>query len=628
VKQQNASQTDQKLLFQEIRNYLAGRHLGATRDRPLLEEVMKCLFSLKQQQLKRAKLPKRETDGELLARYQKGLTGITLDFAESKKINVDIVGLRYLDQKLSQIDLLTFDRDPIGDLYETFIGSAIRGSEGQFFTPQNAGKWIVDAISPASGEMVIDPACGAGGFLVWAMQASKGGAKLYGIEKDSYLASLARVRTAILGVPSIVHSANSLTFETRSKRLRSSDFIESFDVVITNPPFGKNISSVSRSEQKEFALGHKWKRHRDAFTVTSDLSTTVPPQVLFIERIISLLRQGGRAGIVVPESLVSSRSYGHVVQYIRDHAAIRAVVGMPESLFKHSGKGGTHTKTCLLLFEKGKKQTSVFMAEAKWCGHDSRGRTIPNDDLPTIAKDYRNKNSSAALKMGYMVSPAQLVTNILAPRYHEPTAAIATSHLTKTHQLVTVQQLLDDGVLKISSGNEVGKLAYGTGDIPFVRTSDISGWEIKIDPKHCVSQDIYDQLRASQDVKQGDVLMVRDGTYLIGTCAFVTEYDERIIYQSHILKLRSLDHSILSPYLLLALISSEPVQKQIKAKTFTQDIIDSLGSRFAEIVLPIPRQAKARKIVEDMVRKVIFDRVEARELSRRAKLLVVSSKIK
>src|SRR5689334_11301847 len=94
-----ASQRDQKQLFQEIRNYLAGRHLGATRDRPLLEEVMKCLFSLKQQQIKRTKQTKGETDAELLVRYQEGLSGIKLDFAESKKINVDGEALRYLDQR-------------------------------------------------------------------------------------------------------------------------------------------------------------------------------------------------------------------------------------------------------------------------------------------------------------------------------------------------------------------------------------------------------------------------------------------------------------------------------------------------------------------------------------------------
>jgi type I restriction enzyme M protein len=117
--------------------------------------------------------------------------------------------------------------------------------------------------------------------------------------------------------------------------------------------------------------------------------------------------------------------------------------------------------------------------------------------------------------------------------------------------------------------------------------------------------------------------MVRDGTYLIGTCAIITKYDERIVYQSHIYKIRCLKPKQLSPHLLLAILSSEPVQRQVRAKTFTQDIIDSLGSRITEIILPIPRRASGRRRIEELVRKVIADRVEARELARRAKRFVV-----
>ena len=119
--------------------------------------------------------------------------------------------------------------------------------------------------------------------------------------------------------------------------------------------------------------------------------------------------------------------------------------------------------------------------------------------------------------------------------------------------------------------------------------------------------------------------MVKDGTYLIGTCAFITEYDVKIIYQSHLYKLRINDQSKLSPYLLLAILSSEPVQKQIKAKRFTQDIIDSLGKRIHELILPIPRSKYLRDKVSNTVKNAINDRIEARELSRQACLEVVST---
>jgi type I restriction enzyme M protein len=156
-----------------------------------------------------------------------------------------------------------------------------------------------------------------------------------------------------------------------------------------------------------------------------------------------------------------------------------------------------------------------------------------------------------------------------------------------------------------------------------VRTSDISNWEIKRDPKHCVSDEDFGLLARKQDVRAGDILMVRDGTYLIGTCAFITEFDTRIVFQSHMYKLRVKQPHRLSPYLLLAVLSSEPVQQQIQAKRFTQDIIDSLGDRITELVLPLPKSKATRKRITDAVEKSILERVASRELARQACLDVV-----
>lgn len=188
---------------------------------------------------------------------------------------------------------------------------------------------------------------------------------------------------------------------------------------------------------------------------------------------------------------------------------------------------------------------------------------------------------------------------------------------------MTIEQLVGDGVLEIRSGDEIGKLAYGSGQIPFVRTSDISNWEIKLDPKHGVSEDVYESLADRQDVREGDILMVRDGTYLIGTCAFVTKYDQKIVYQSHILKLRVLRPDVISPYLLLAALSCTPVKRQIASKRFTQDIIDSIGTRVNELVLPIPADEAMRYAVVEKVKRAIHERMEARELARQACLDIV-----
>ena len=112
--------------------------------------------------------------------------------------------------------------------------------------------------------------------------------------------------------------------------------------------------------------------------------------------------------------------------------------------------------------------------------------------------------------------------------------------------------------------------------------------------------------------------MVRDGTYLIGTCAIITRYDLPMLYQSHIYKIRVEDKSRINPFLLLAALSSNFAQRQIKSFCISQDIIDSLGDKIHQVSLALPKSKEARKRITDLVEKVIHDRIEARELARKA----------
>ena len=146
-----------------------------------------------------------------------------------------------------------------------------------------------------------------------------------------------------------------------------------------------------------------------------------------------------------------------------------------------------------------------------------------------------------------------IADNVLCPRYYDPQVGAELQAIEKTHDLLVFGDLVKEGVLSVSTGDELGKLAYGTGDIPFIRTSDISNWEIKADPKHGIDRKTFSRLRAKQDVRPYDLLMVKDGTYLIGTCAIVTEHDRELIYQSHLYKIRVNENDKgLNPFLLLA----------------------------------------------------------------------------
>jgi type I restriction enzyme M protein len=626
---------DQKALVRSLRNYLAGQAVGITRDETLLDELLKCAFCLRHAgSLAGRRRSLEETYATAFEEIKTTYSGV---FDKGERITLAGEHLERVHDTLSSLDFDRAERDIVADIYESFVGARYRGQEGQFFTPANAVRVLVELTDPSSDDVVIDPACGAGAFLLQAgLHASnKNGEQpeLYGVDKDGYLARLAQMHLALQFKQLFpVECADSLTWSGGGLRKRWADGPEErFSLVLTNPPFGSKIVALAEGMRSEYALAHKWLLNRKTrrYEKTAMLATNAPPQVLFLERCLGLLEEGGRLGIVLPESVLSNVRHRHVVQYLLDHAMPEAVLGMPEALFKTSGKGGTHTKVCLLVVRKGRASNArpVFMAEARWCGHDSRGRSIDKDELPEIMeryKEFADGRLTEQDRLGFSVEHDQLERLVLAPKYHDPEPRKLTGRLGASHHLLAVDELLSSGQLEITTGHEVGKLAYGTGDVPFVRTTDLSNWEIKVDPKHCLSEEIYEAYADKQDVREGDLLVVRDGTYLIGTAAYITEHDTRIVYQSHLYKLRLRADELLNPFLLLAILSGAPVRAQIRSLAFTQDIIDSLGDRIREVLLPVPRSARVRKEVTSTVRRVITDRVEARELARRSVLLVAS----
>ena len=193
--------------------------------------------------------------------------------------------------------------------------------------------------------------------------------------------------------------------------------------------------------------------------------------------------------------------------------------------------------------------------------------------------------------LSYRINSKEIKNSIFIPKYYDPILKNEITQLAGTHDLFQLGDLIDDGVIIAQTGHEIGKMAYGTGNIPFVRTSDISNWEIKTIPKQGVSEEIYQQYADKEDVHPGDILLVRDGTYLIGTNCMITKMDTPMLFQSHVLKFRVVDETIINPYLLFLCLNCSLVQRQIKNMQFTADIIDTLGNRFREVIIPIPKDS-------------------------------------
>lgn len=664
-----------KAVFRDLRNHLAGSTTGITRDEALAQEIINLLFCkiLDEQETApedtvtfRAGVDEaaKEVKKRLLGLFEKVKTAVYDDvFSKTDTITLDPESVRYVVGELQNYCVMEANRDAIGDAFEVFIGPALRGTEGQFFTPRNVVKMVVEILDPKPGEMLIDPACGSGGFLitalahVWEQIGAEAKLKKWteeqrfrrnfevatqcfrGIDKDSFLAKVCKAYMALIGDGrGGVFCENSLLPPSEWHPVaKSKAELGTFDVLLTNPPFGAKIPIKGEAVLSQYELGYKWGR--DKATKEPVRSTTLEdkrsPQILFLERCLQFLKPGGRMGIVLPESILGNPSYEYIVAFLQGHTTIRGIVTMPESLFKTSGKGGTHTKVAVLFLEKngGTKGHGIFMSDVKWCGHDSRGnptlRKDPAtgkmallDEVPNVPERYRSvkRGNGKQDRLGFSLAANQVTNRIFVPKYYDPEIDADLDALRKTHEMVRLGDLLKSRVLLLDTGVEIGKMAYGTGTIPFIRTSDISNWEIKADFKHGVSEEIYAESRSKVDVKSGDILLVRDGTYLIGTSAIVTEADLPMLFQSHIYRIRVLNPAAISPWLLFACLNTPIVKRQIRAKQFTQDIIDTLGKRLTEILIPVPKDQGVTNKISREVEGIIEGRAKLRN---RAKAITI-----
>lgn len=576
-------------------------------------------------------------------------------FEDNEKILIDPNSIAYVVGELERYSLSKTDKDIVGDAFEVFAESKFVGEKGEFFTPREVVKMCVNIIDPKPREKIFDPACGSGGFLIYALEhvwramdsdprykgtkleiEKKSVAEKYfaGIDKEIDLVKIAKAYMAIVGDGrgSIIQENTLHTYSYWNDRAKllftnNGESTKKVDVILTNPPFGAKIKVIDEDTLKEFDLGHKWKWDKETqkWEKTKVVQKT-EPQLLFIERCLDFLKEGGRMAIVLPDGVFGNPTDGWVRQWIKERAEILGIVDCPPDTFMPH----THTKTSVLILRKyenreHKENYPILCSIVKKCGHDARGNDILNakgkldEEFSEVSKVFAKTPSRIINKwdrLGFTLYEGRLKNDILIPRYYDPETITLLKNLeeTKKYEMKTIQELVDENVLEIKgAGMTVSPLDYDTGDVPFIRTSEISNWEINSDATHKVAEDIYIQHKERQDLKENDILFVKDGTFLIGDVAMLTKYDLKILVQSHFLILRVKNRDKLDPYLLFYLISSNKlVKRQIDEKTFVQATLSTIGDRLHEVVLPIPKDTAIRKNLIDGAKEIIETRAELR----------------
>ena len=418
-----------KATFKAIRNHLAANTVGVTRDEVLAQQLINLIF---------CKIyDERFTEPNDMVSFRSGVNEEKkevkkriLDIFERVKrkykevldkndvINLDDKSIAYVVGELQNYCLIEVERDVIADAFETFIGRALKGGQGQFFTPRNVIKMMVDILDPNDEDLIIDPACGSGGFLieslrhVWRKLDTEGEKyhwnknnlqeekmevalnKIRGIDKDYFLSKVAKAYMAIIGDgKSGIFCEDSLERpENWQDKTRVKIDMNKFSVLLTNPPFGSKIPVRGEEKLIQFDLAHKWKKNKKTNEwEKGKLKDKEAPQILFIDRCLQLLKDGGRMAIVLPDGIYGNETLGYIRNWILDKARIVAIIDMPLETFLPN----TGTKTSVMVLQKVSSNNlpedyPIFMAVAEFCGHNRRGKKIEEDDISNVAKEFKN----------------------------------------------------------------------------------------------------------------------------------------------------------------------------------------------------------------------------------------------
>lgn len=344
-------------------------------------------------------------------------------FQRSDEVSLTPPVLAYIVSQLQMYSLLESDVDVKGHAYEEIVGSNLRGDRGEFFTPRNICNMAVAMLDPGETDLILDPACGTGGFLISAMNhvikkigaaeldkwkgdhsradskiaariAKFAGSHIVGVDFNPELVKASKMNMVMNndGAGGLFQANSLASPATWEPALRDRKLLGSVDLIMTNPPFGSKIPIDDPSILEKYDLGHSWSYDvdRDTWTKGEATQKSQPPEILFIERCVRMLKPGtGRAAMVLPDGILGSPGLGYVRDWILAHTWILASVDLHPDTFQPN----VSVQTSVLVLQRktdeqialeraagSRNDYSVFMAVADHIGHDKRGnRTYVRD---------------------------------------------------------------------------------------------------------------------------------------------------------------------------------------------------------------------------------------------------------
>ena len=353
----------------------------------------------------------------------KSSSGFSDVFTGREEIDLAQEQVAYIVSEIEYLNILFTDVK--GEAFQAFINDYFRGDAGQFFTPDPIKLFMVDMISPQPNkDIILDPACGSGGFLVSTISyfrvmikkkegfvdknnnvlpdnqltdtqkrivASEvkalAGKNILGSDFDHNLTKIARMYMVMVddghtGIFTVNSLENLKGIKEKTGRIHK----ECCTVILTNPPFGSKGKINRKDILENFELGYKWRKiDGERYELIERSEKYLQggkkkgdgqiPDVLFIERCYEYLKPNGRMAIVLPDGDLSNQSLEYVRFWIKTHFQILAVISLPAHTFIPFGAGPKSSILFLKKAQKVPKEYPIFFGKLNKIGYDVRGMT-------------------------------------------------------------------------------------------------------------------------------------------------------------------------------------------------------------------------------------------------------------
>ncbi len=554
-------------------------------------------------------------------------------FDSDDRIKLTPIALGFTVNKLQSISLLNSSQDAKGLAFQKFLSHHEKEGRGQFFTPEPVIDFCVEMMQPKPNETIIDPACGSGGFLMSALKYLQRNNNelntsvsvsnhLFGLDINKSIARIAKMKLLL--------ESNGKTNVLCTNSLEDLDSIKlsvsqkyGFDIVLTNPPFGAKITNTSTLSK--FDLGHKWSNFDKEYHKTKVVYPNQNAEILFIERCIQLLKDGGRMAIVLPNGNFENPSLEYLRYYIKLKAKILAIVNLPQETFIPFGTG---VKTSLLFLEKGTpnidKQYPIFFGRVTKLGYqgnkngtplyqknkygqtlkDPSGQSILEEDFSVIVAEYKKFQNGIVIESDNAFS---INYNELNGRFdfdfYSPENRKMFTNLDNV-KTVRLGDICD--IVKVKSK----KLKDQNSTVEYVELSDINTHSYEI--INSTTYQVHElPSRASYELQEGDIITAIAGNS-IGTrkhaTALVTKDFEGNICTNGFRVLRNFK---IDSYYLLYFLKSEVFLKQMFMYRTGAAIPNVSDNDLCNIIIHLPNEKTIDEISKKM-RKAFELRQESR----------------